>query len=224
MRSTSFCKNHSARGGQTKPRRPARPVRNPAALRGQSQSFSSPKFFSAVSSCCCTAGDGGHSGRRSGPASQPRRFIAHLTGIGFTSANSACTSSSAPQLQRAAARGVAVQPGGADIVRILRRHVGKHADDALAAQRHDRQDQPVLAGIDIQLIPAQRGDLADLGQVAAGFLDAVYVGQLAQLGQRCGQDVAAGAAGDVVQDAGQRNGVRDRGKNARSAPAWLALL
>ena len=73
------------------------------------------------------------------------------------------------------------------------------------------------------IIPAQRGDLADLGQVAAGFLDAVYVGQLAQLGQRCGQDVAAGAAGDVVQDAGQRNGVRNRGK-MRDQPGLAGLV
>src|SRR5699024_8719238 len=73
-------------------RRP--PARWPAGP-ASSYSFRIPKSRIAVSSWRCTPSSGSHIGSRSGPAAQPSRFIAHFTGIGFTSANRACTSGSA---------------------------------------------------------------------------------------------------------------------------------
>ena len=94
---------------------------------------------------------------------------------------------------------------------VARRHVGQHADHALAAQRQQRNDLVIVAGVDVQILPAGGGDLRHLADVAAGFLHCVDVRVLGKLRQTGGGQVAAGAAGDIVQNAGQVHGIRNGG-------------
>ena len=67
---------------------------------------------------------------------------------------------------------------------ILRRYIGKHTDDALAAQCQKRDDLVIVAGVNVQVVATEFGDFRYLGDVAAGFLDSVDVRQLCQLRMR----------------------------------------
>ena len=106
---------------------------------------------------------------------------------------------------------------------VLRGYVGQHADHALAAQSQQRHDLVIVAGVNVQAVTAGRRDLGHVADVAAGLLDGVDVRVLRKLGQRGGRQVAARAAGHIVQDAGDMHGVRN-GCVVASRPAWLVLL
>ena len=53
----------------------------------------------------------------------------------------------------------------AHLVRVLRRDIGKHGDDTLAAERKNRDDLVVIAGVDIELLADMGCDAADLRNV-----------------------------------------------------------
>ena len=185
---------------------------NAAGLWGCKRSaYSKPFFFSSVSSICCTAGLASTQ-RQADAAGFPAQAIHRpLDGDGVRLFEQRPHQAHGLQLQAQAFGMVAVKPQLADVVGHLGRHVGQHADHALAAQRQHRYDLIVVAGVDVQLVAAQLRDLGDLHDVAAGFLDAVDVGQLAQLGQRFRLDVHAGAGRHVVDDAGQADRIGNGG-------------
>ena len=91
----------------------------------------------------------------------------------------------------------------------FRRNIGHHADDPLAAQCQQRHNLVIVAGVDVQVIPTGRRNLGHLADVAAGLFHGVDVRVFGKLGQRGGGQVAAGAAGHIVQDAGQVHRVRN---------------
>ena len=91
------------------------------------------------------------------------------------------------------------QPGHA-----VGHEVGRHRDHAAAADRHQRQRQRVVATEHREAVGDGAADLAHLLHVARRFLDADDVGDRGQARQRARLDVAAGAAGHVVDDDRQR--------------------
>ena len=82
----------------------------------------------------------------------------------------------------------------------LRRNIGHHADNALAAQCQQGNHLIVIAGVDIQRITAQCSHLGHLRDVAGGLLDAVDERVLAQLQSGLGCNVQTRAGGHIVQD------------------------
>ena len=91
------------------------------------------------------------------------------------------------------------QPGHA-----VGHEVGRDRDHAAAADRHQRQRQRVVATEHREVVGDDAADLAHLLHVARGFLDPHDVGDRGQARQRSRLDVAAGAAGHVVDDDRQR--------------------
>ena len=87
--------------------------------------------------------------------------------------------------------------------------VGEHGDHAFAAEGHQGQGHVVLAGVDGQVLPALGGDPGGHGGVAAGLLHRHDIGVLGQLHIGGHLNIAAGAAGHVIEDAGHLHLVGD---------------
>ena len=124
------------------------------------------------------------------------------------------------QLQFQALCRVTGKPCGTDIVCLLRRNIGKHADDALTAQGQDRHNLVIVARINVQFLATQGCNIRNLGDIAAGFLYSVYIGQLGKLRQCGGLQIHTGTGRNIVNDAGQGNGIcngRIVGNQARLA-------
>ena len=96
------------------------------------------------------------------------------------------------QLQFQALCRVTGKPCGTDIVCLLRRNIGKHTDDALTAQGQDRHNLVIVARINVQFLATQGCNIRNLGDIAAGFLYSVYIGQLGKLRQCGGLQIHTG--------------------------------
>ena len=93
---------------------------------------------------------------------------------------------------------------------LCRCYIGKHGDNSDTAQRQDRYDLVIIAGIDIHDTLTDSCQMCDLADIAAGFLDTydvLYI--LTQLHHSLRQDIAAGAAGHVVQNSRNLHGIRN---------------
>ena len=99
----------------------------------------------------------------------------------------------------------------------MRQGVGKHRNYTFAAQSENGNDLVVVAGINVKFILAERGDLRNLRDVAGGFFDANDIGVIGKRGNRCRQEVAAGAAGHVVKNAGLCGGVGNGAEGSNQA-------
>ena len=158
----------------------------------------------AVSSCACTAAEGRNE-RQTAVAGIPAKAVhGPLDRDGVDVGQNKC-----PWIRRhrlelhgQALGSLTSEPFGTDVMGVLRGYVGQHADHALAAQSQQRHDLVIVAGVDVQAVTAGRCDLGHVADVAAGLLDSVDVRVLRKLGQRGGRQVAARAAGHIVQDAG----------------------
>ena len=91
---------------------------------------------------------------------------------------------------------------GADLVRFGRQQIGQHGNDALAAEREDRHDLIVVAGIDIKRIAAVIADLGNRTDAAACFLDGADAFVLSKLCTGFRLYVDARARGNIVQNDG----------------------
>ena len=80
--------------------------------------------------------------------------------------------------------------------------VGRDGDQACAAEREDGEGEAVVAGEDFKADGDLGDELCDLGEVAAGFLDADDVGESGQAGGGGGLEVDAGARRNVVEQDG----------------------
>ena len=141
-----------------------------------------------------------------------------MTGMGFTSANRAWHSGSAFSCS---SRLFAVSPENhAAQISCACCNIGKHADDALTAQGQDRHNLVIVARINVQFLATQGCNIRNLGDIAAGFLYSVYIGQLGKLRQCGGLQIHTGTGRNIVNDAGQGNGIcngRIVGNQARLA-------
>ena len=136
--------------------------------------------------------------------------IALFTGIGLDSMKFTSISGSR---RWCSARAPAKSPCSASSTRRLisaGNLVRRDRDDAASADRHQRQRQRVVAREDDEVVRHAGADLAHLRHVAGGLLDAGDVRDGAQADQRRRIDVAAGAAGHVVDDDRQLDRFRDR--------------
>ena len=88
--------------------------------------------------------------------------------------------------------------------------VGEHRDDALAAEGKDRHNLVVVAGVDIDVAISDGEEVADLADVAAGFLNGNDVFNVAsEPYSGFWLDVAAGAARNVVENDRDGDGFSD---------------
>ena len=81
--------------------------------------------------------------------------------------------------------------------------VSHHADNAVATYGHDQERLVVVAAPDLEVGASALDDSGDLVHVAAGFFGANDVVDLAQPDRGLVGHIHAGAAHDVVDDAGQ---------------------
>ena len=86
-------------------------------------------------------------------------------------------------------------------------HVRVHADAADAAELEERQDQVVVAGVEVEV---RLDDVLRLRQVVVRLLDGANVLDLGEPRDRLGLDVDHDPAGDVVDDDRLVGGRRDR--------------
>ena len=83
----------------------------------------------------------------------------------------------------------------------FRGNIGQHGDDADPAQRLQRNDLVVVAGVQLESIPAELLDLGNLRDVAAGFLDADDIFHILHQRSRCFRgNVRACAGRNIVHD------------------------
>ena len=153
-----------------------------------------------------------HQGQAAGAGLKALQVHGVLYGDGVDLAEQAVGNAQQLQLQGSAFGGLAVKPQLADVMGLAGGNVGKNRDNALGSQREQGNDLVIVAGVDGQVVAAEGADLGHLADVAAGLFDAHDVGVLCQRRHGGGGDVAPGAGGDVVQDAGHTAGVRNIGK------------
>ena len=181
-------------------------------------SFSS---FIAAFSFSAAGADIGHSGMRSSLAQRPMKASACLSGIGLVSMNKRAHHRHNLVVDFARAREISRQPRRRQIVHLARHHVGGCRDDALAAQRHDRHCEPVVARENRQPVAAQAANIGDLIHRARRFLDPDDVANLAQPRERLGRDIRGGAARNVVDDQRQVDRARRSScSGGKSRPGW----
>ena len=93
------------------------------------------------------------------------------------------------------------------IVRLLGCYVGQDGDNALAAQRQNRQNLIVIAAVNIEIGTNQSRNFSHLRQIAACFLHCNDVLYLCQLRNCLGCNVATGSAGYIVKNDGNIDAV-----------------
>ena len=108
-----------------------------------------------------------------------------------------------PQLQLERTGGIAGEPARDHVVRGTWHHVRHHADHAAAAQREQRYHLVVVAAPEAQPPVREAGQLRALRDVAARLLHTDHTLIVRHLHDCGGQDVYGGAAGHVVDDAGE---------------------
>ena len=121
------------------------------------------------------------------------------------------------QLQFKASAHIAVEELVAHLAGLLGDQVRQHGDHAAAAQAQHGDDLIVIAGVDVHVFPHQVGNGRNLGDIAAGFLDGGNVGVLGQHRSGSRLDIAAGAAGHIVEDQGLGRSIRNGGKALNQA-------
>ena len=121
-------------------------------------------------------------------------------------------------------RKVIVQAKLTDLVHLLGAEVREYGDNAQRTQRHEGNGLVVVAGVDIQLVAAERTRLRNGGDIAVRFLGRDNVLMLAQLRVGLGLDVAAGTRRHVIQDQRQVDIIRDGGEMADRQRSQLGIL
>ena len=96
---------------------------------------------------------------------------------------------------------------GTDLVRFGRQQVGENGNDALAAEREDRHDLIVVAGIDVERVAAVTADFGDRTDAAACFFDGADFLMLGKLRTGFRLYVDARARGNILQNDGFIHGV-----------------
>ena len=93
-------------------------------------------------------------------------------------------------------------------------NIGVDGDDTAAADAHEGDGDVVIAGVQGEVRSDAVGDLHGVGHIAAGLLDAGDVGVGRQALHYGDGNGAAGAAGDIIEQAGDVHRVRRGGKVA----------
>ena len=96
---------------------------------------------------------------------------------------------------------VARNGSGGKLVHFFRHDVGERRDDALAAERRDRQSLRVFTGVNREVITAKLTRFDERGDVVVRFLCGNDVLRLRELVVRFRQNVEAGAARDIIRNA-----------------------
>ena len=97
-------------------------------------------------------------------------------------------------------------------MRIFRRDVGDNGNHAEAAERHQRHDHIVVAGIEREIRRHEPGDFRDLRDVAARFFHAADVAMFRQFRHRFRRKVHARAPWHVIHNNRNMHGVGNRDK------------
>ena len=120
-------------------------------------------------------------------------------------------------MRRASAKSPA-RAGRGEVVHRARDLVGDHRDDAFAAERHEGERDGVVAGEHLEALRAGRaGCSITWARLPEASFTAAMFGCSARRSMRLGVDVAARAAGDVVDDDRHRAGVGHGGEVAEEA-------
>ncbi len=158
------------------------------------------------------------SGDRQSPTAKPSSRIAHFTGIGLVVREERREQRRQLEVDGCGGGVVAAREGVPQLPHLPRAHMRRDADDAVAADGERRQEQVVVAAPEGEAGGTVAQDRAELGEVAARFLDADDVRVAPrEFEQRRRQHVRAGPARDVVHDDRQPRRLCDGAEVAQHA-------